>query len=931
MRKLLFIIASCLFAAAFAQAATIPSYRADSRITGLNEPTRMAADTYGNIYVSDSLAKTVNKIYNGSTTLQSTGISVGKPLGVAVSDGKLYVGDDLNGSIKIYTINYDGSGNPTSFDYFGTLGKGAGEFKMPNAIGISAKKSRVYVVDSNAHIQVDATTGQTSVDPEAYHIKVYDTSGNQLTTLSFGKYGKENGQFQFPADLYVDDLSSTIYTGDNVSGVIQYFDLDGQFKGNFGGSLFGGNADSKLVRLQGLHVDKKGKVYAVDAFQSEVKVFTLTGDYLTKVGTFGKGDGQLDHPIGVTVNKDGKLYVASSNSEKIEIYGLDNLQVSPESLSFKATEGGSNPAAQNMTLSAEDPTHPVSWTATTGTSATWITLSQTLGTTPSTLGVSVNIAGMKPSDTAYTGLIYIKVDSKTVATISISLKIDESPVAIVPILSVTPDIITFNGMVNGAQPAAKSISIANQGAGALAWQATVTYEDGKASNWLSLSKGSGTSNANVNLSVNTVGLVANSYRANIDIKDPAAKNSPQSVTVILNLEKATQIKVTTNNAEATFVVTGPQTYTGSGLEWTKENAPEGTYTITYGKVNNFIAPPDSTLQLNSSSTIAFNAQYSQTKKLNSIIVGSGEQAAIRVFDGTGESLIKSFSPFSTGDTVKVAAGDIDGDGNDEIISTLWGGAGTRPLIVISNKDGAKITSFRPMENEYGYGYTVAAADVDGDGIDEIIVGGGPGDFVPARVKVYKYKDGRIQDTGLEFLAYDGGYGVNVTGGDIDGSGYAKVITAPGPNPAAKGEIKIWKIDTTGGFGKWKVILVNSFDGLNSSYGATVATGDMDGDGKLEIVVGAGPGSDNDAHVKVFKGDGTPFGLEFIAGSWRYGVNVAAGSVLNSEGIAEIVVTPGYGQKNQSVVRIFDTSGELKKEFNAFETKYGANITLGGLK
>ena len=928
MKKLLFIVVFCLFLTAITQAATIPSFRADGRITGLNEPTRIATDSEGNIYVSDSLAKAV-KVYNSSGVLLYSETAAGKPLGIAVSGGKVYVGDDTAGSVKVFSITSDANGVPVGFSAAGSLGKASGEFRMPNAIGVSTKKGRIYVVDSNAHIQTDAVSGQTTIAADAYHIKVYDLSGSALPEKTFGKYGKEDGQFEFPVDLVVDDLSGTIYIGDNTNGRVQYFDLDGQYKGKFGGSGSFGSSESKLVRLQGLHVDKNGWVYAVDAFQGEVKVFTLTGDYLTKLGVFGKGAGQLDNPIGVTVNKDGKLYITSSNSEKVEIYALDNMQVSPEELSFKATEGGANPAAQTLSLTAKD--HEVNWTAAVKSGDSWLSLDKTSGTTPTSLTVSVNIAGKQPSDSAYSSSIAVKVGDTTVATISISLKIDESPVPIVPILSVSPETISFEGLVDGAQPAAQSLSIANQGAGALAWQAAVSYEDSSVAQWVGLNKTSGSANGNIIVTANTSGLGAGSYLANIEITDPGARNGTGNIAVTLTLEKATRIKVTTNQAGASFVVSGPETYSGSGTEWSKEGAPVGVYSVSFGKISGLVAPQDITKELIEQGEITIAGLYSQPKQMDSIVVGSGEAAALRVFDGSGESLIKSFSPFKSGGSVKVATGDLDGDGGDEIISTLWAGSGNHPLVVISDKDGAQIASFRPMDNEYGYGYTLAAGDIDGDGIDEIIVGSGPGAFVPAAVKAYKYQSGVIQDTGVWFLAYDGGYGVNVAGGDLSGSGSAKIITGPGPNPLQNGEIKVWKVDTAGGPGKWKAIFENSFEGLNSKYGATVATGDLDGDGKLEIIVGAGPGYDNDAHVKVFKGDGGPYGLEFIAGSWRYGVNVAAGSVLGNDNIAEIVVSPGHGQKNQSVVRIFDASGELRKEFNAFESKYGASVAVGGLQ
>jgi hypothetical protein len=63
------------------------------------------------------------------------------------------------------------------------------------------------------------------------------------------------------------------------------------------------------------------------------------------------------------------------------------------------------------------------------------------------------------------------------------------------------------------------------------------------------------------------------------------------------------------------------------------------------------------------------------------------------------------------------------------------------------------------------------------------------------------------------------------------------------------------------------------------WGATLAAGDLDGDGRDEIVVGQGEGPGSMTGLQAFRGDGTPIGAPFRAyAAARFGVSIAVAAV-----------------------------------------------------
>lgn len=155
-------------------------------------------------------------------------------------------------------------------------------------------------------------------------------------------------------------------------------------------------------------------------------------------------------------------------------------------------------------------------------------------------------------------------------------------------------------------------------------------------------------------------------------------------------------------------------------------------------------------------------------------VGGGP--IVKVFDGATGSEVNSFFAFAPDfrGGVSVALGDVTGDGNLDIIAAA-GTGGTAHVRVFDGQTGAEVKSFFAYDSSFLGGAVVAAGDVNGDTIADIITaagaGGGP------NVKVF---DGKTGEVIRSFFAFDSGFtgGVSVAAGDTNGDGRAEVFASP---------------------------------------------------------------------------------------------------------------------------------------------------------
>jgi sugar lactone lactonase YvrE len=296
---------------------------------GFNNPTGVAVDSAGNVYVADRTNHRIRKVTALGVVTTVAGSGVGdfangaaetarfKYPGSLTVDaaGNIYVGD--NGTDRVRKVTP--TGVVTTFAGSGELAFADGmgpdaSFWTPEGIAIDAT-GNLYVADQN-HNRIRKVTPATAVTTVA-------GSGAEAFADGTGTAAS----FDWPAGIALDSAGN-VYVGDSGNHRIRKMTPAGvvtTFAGSGSPTFADGKGAAASFRYPyGIAIDAANNLYVADEGNHRIRRVTPTGVVTTLAGSgaeaFADGDGadaSFDVPAGVAVDAAGTVYVGDALNHRI--------------------------------------------------------------------------------------------------------------------------------------------------------------------------------------------------------------------------------------------------------------------------------------------------------------------------------------------------------------------------------------------------------------------------------------------------------------------------------------------------------------------------------------------------------------------------------------------------------------------------------------
>jgi hypothetical protein len=224
--------------------------------------------------------------------------------------------------------------------------------------------------------------------------------------------------------------------------------------------------------------------------------------------------------------------------------------------------------------------------------------------------------------------------------------------------------------------------------------------------------------------------------------------------------------------------------------------------------------------------------------------GPGTLTQFKVLDGkdpTGNTVLFALAPFGEfGSGLYLSAGDVTGDGVPDLLITPDRDGGPRVKVI----RGGVFDTFADFigigDPDFRDGAVAAVGDITGDGRGDLIVSagvnGGP------RIALYDGRGVTGNNTPPklvgDFFAFDpdSRAGAYVAAGDVDGDGLADLVFGSGPGAAPR--VRVLSGANLAGAVQGTPTVIADFAPGGGNGGAPVAVKDLDGDRFADLLVGA---------------------------------------------------------------------------------------------
>ena len=234
-----------------------------------------------------------------------------------------------------------------------------------------------------------------------------------------------------------------------------------------------------------------------------------TGTYTGSIAVSATGANSQTIPVTVTITTGSSV------------------SVSPASLTFTQASGGSAPPAQTLNVASSGTAIQFTAQVATSIGGNWLSVTPASGTTPGSVSVSVNGAGLAQG--TYTGSVTIVGTGAANGpqTVPVTFTIGAPQT-----IAVDKTSLTFSFQIGSQTPAAQAVNVTSTG-GSVPFTPTGAVTSG--GNWLSLSSSSGTTPANVTVSVNPASLAPGTYTGTVTVTSSVASNSPLTINITLTV------------------------------------------------------------------------------------------------------------------------------------------------------------------------------------------------------------------------------------------------------------------------------------------------------------------------------------------------------------------------------------------------------------